>query len=55
MREVRMMFGGYNTGVRYTDLYIRHILETLADLGVLDDTVIIVSAGHGENLGELNV
>jgi arylsulfatase A-like enzyme len=30
-------------------------IDALADAGVLDDTVIMVSADHGENLGELNV
>jgi arylsulfatase A-like enzyme len=30
-------------------------MNTLADLGVLDETAVIVSADHGENLGELNI
>ena len=53
--KVRMMYDGYDTGVRYADDHIGRVLNQLADLGVLDDTAIILSADHGENLGELNV
>lgn len=55
MQEVRRMFDGYDTGVRYADDYIGRIFSTLADLKIFDDTVIIISADHGENLGELNI
>ena len=46
---------GYDTGIRYMDDHIGQVLNALADEGVLDDTVILVSSDHGENLGELNV
>lgn len=55
MHQVRRMFDGYDTGVRYADEHVGHILNVLADQGVLDETIIIVSADHGENLGELNI
>jgi choline-sulfatase len=55
MREVRRMIDGYDTGVRYADDHVGRILDALASQGVLDDTVIVVSADHGETLGELNV
>ncbi|HEV2471501.1 MAG TPA: sulfatase [Chthonomonadales bacterium] len=55
MAEVRRMFDGYDMGVRYADMHIGHILNSLADLGVLEDTAILISADHGEALGELNV
>ncbi|HLH71651.1 MAG TPA: sulfatase [Chloroflexota bacterium] len=55
MAAVRMMFDGYDTGVLYADTHVGRLLNALADQGVLDDTVIMVSADHGENLGELNV
>jgi choline-sulfatase len=41
--------------VRYADEHIGRVLSALADAGVLDDTAIIISADHGENLGELNI
>ena len=52
---VRAMFDGYDTGVRYADEHIGRILNQLADLKVLDDTAIMISADHGETLGELNI
>jgi arylsulfatase A-like enzyme len=55
MEEVRMMFDGYDTGVRYADEHLGKVLEALEIQGVLEDTWIILSADHGENLGELNI
>lgn len=55
MAGVRKMFDGYDTGVRVADDFVGRILNQLADLGVLDDTVIMLSSDHGETLGELNV
>ena len=55
MAAVRAMFDGYDLGVRVADEYVGRILNQLADLGVLDDTAIMVSSDHGETLGELNV
>lgn len=55
MDNVRMMFDGYDCGVRFADDHIGHILNRLADLNLLDETVVILSADHGENLGELNI
>ena len=39
----------------YADQHIGQVLSALADQNVLDETVIIISADHGENLGELNI
>ncbi len=55
MQDVRRMFDGYDTGVRYADDHVGRILDALAGQGVLGDTLIVVSSDHGENLGELNV
>ena len=55
MDHVRQMFDGYDTGVRFVDDHIGQILNALADQGVLDDTVIVISADHGECLGEFNI
>lgn len=55
MDKVRMMFDGYDRGVRYADMSIGRMLDALTSHGVLDETVIILSADHGENLGELNI
>ncbi|MGF1483838.1 MAG: sulfatase [Opitutales bacterium] len=55
MAAVRQMFDGYDTGVRYADAHLGKVLEALEQAGVLEDTWIILSADHGENLGELNI
>lgn len=55
MAAVKRMFDGYDTGTRYADDHVGQILNALADQGVLDETVIVISGDHGENLGELNV
>ena len=55
MQQVRRMFDGYDTGVRYADAVVGRILETLKAQGIYEDTAIIISTDHGENLGELNL
>jgi choline-sulfatase len=53
MAGFRRMIDGYDCGIRYMDGHIGQILGALDDAGVLDDTAIIVTSDHGENLGEL--
>ncbi|WP_428263429.1 sulfatase [Haliangium sp.] len=55
MAKVRMVFDGYDTGVLYADKTVGALLDQLDSLGVAGDTAVIVSADHGENLGELNI
>jgi len=55
LADARRMFDGYDTGVRYADQAIGRVLAALARRGWLEDTWIVVSADHGENLGELNI
>jgi arylsulfatase A-like enzyme len=55
MDDVRRMFDGYDTGVRYADDHVGHLLAELEKAGVLEDTAIIITADHGENLGELGI
>lgn len=46
---------GYDTGIHYADFYVGKLIQDLKDLGIYDETAIIISADHGENQGELNV
>jgi len=55
MAEVKKMFDGYDTAIRYVDEHIGKLLATLSEMKLLDETAILISADHGENLGELNV
>ncbi|NSW55963.1 MAG: sulfatase [Armatimonadetes bacterium] len=54
MRDWRRMIDGYDCGIRYVDGHVGQLLSRLDDLGVLEETAIIVTSDHGENLGELN-
>jgi arylsulfatase A-like enzyme len=42
----------YDANVRVADAAIREILETLRRLNLLDGSLVIVAADHGESLGE---
>jgi arylsulfatase A-like enzyme len=53
MGDVRRMFDGYDTGVRYADHHVGILLNELDRLGVLEETAVILSGDHGETLGEL--
>jgi arylsulfatase A-like enzyme len=46
---------GYDVGIRYMDDYIAKLLGRLEEAGVREETLVVVTADHGENLGELNV
>jgi len=55
MHDLRRLFDGYDCGVRYADQHVGMICDALRRAGVFDDTLIIVSADHGENMGELGI
>jgi arylsulfatase A-like enzyme len=55
MAAVKQWIDGYDIGIRYADAHVGRLLNGLADVGVLEDTVIMISSDHGENQGELNV
>ncbi|MEZ4636833.1 MAG: sulfatase [Caldilineaceae bacterium] len=46
---------GYDTGIHYADHYVGKLIQDLKDLGIYEETAIIISADHGENQGELNI
>ena len=54
LQDFRRMVDGYDCSIRYMDDHIGRLLNMLSDAGVLEDTAIIVTSDHGENLGELN-
>ncbi|WP_416051553.1 sulfatase [Cupriavidus basilensis] len=55
MEAVRAMFDGYDTGILVADEYVGKLMAQLAELGVKDETAIMLSSDHGETLGELSV
>lgn len=46
---------GYDVGIHYMDHYVGKIIDRLREAGVFEETLLIVSADHGEQMGELNV
>ncbi|HDH99442.1 MAG TPA: DUF229 domain-containing protein [Firmicutes bacterium] len=55
MEDLRKLIDGYDCGIRYMDEHIGRILAALEEQGVLEDTAIIISSDHGENMGELGI
>ncbi|MEX0777692.1 MAG: sulfatase [Phycisphaeraceae bacterium] len=53
--SMRRMIDGYDTAICYVDDQIRLVVDKLKAAGVYEDTAIIISADHGENLGELGI
>lgn len=53
--DLRRLFDGYDTAIRYADDQIAMIVDHLKQSGVFDDTLILISADHGENMGELGI
>ena len=55
MKDLHKMIDGYDCGIRYMDSHIALLFEALKSQGVFDDLAIIISADHGENMGELGI
>lgn len=55
LADVKAVFDGYDTGIRYADDHVGRLCTKLADLGVLDETTVVVTSDHGEAFGELGV
>lgn len=55
MEELRRIFDGYDCGIRYTDDCVGQILSLLKEQGIYEDTAVIITSDHGENMGELAI
>lgn len=55
MADMRMMVDGYDTGIKYIDDQIGKLLDKLEEKGILEDTLLIITADHGENMGQLGI
>lgn len=42
----------YDSEVAYTDRYVGEVLQQLAEMGIRKQTLIVLTADHGESLGE---
>ena len=50
--DFRVLIDGYDGAIAYTDHHVGQVIDALAELGVLDDTAIIISGDHGDSFGE---
>lgn len=55
LRDWKQFVDGYDGAIRFMDDQIGQVFQVLADLGVLDEMAIIISADHGEAMGEQGV
>jgi len=55
MDAVKLMFDSYDTSIRYVDDHLGKIFDCLRSLGIEKETAIVLTADHGEDLGEMNV
>jgi arylsulfatase A-like enzyme len=49
---MRERIRNYDTEIAYTDWYIGKLLAVIDELKLRDSTVVVLTAGHGESLGE---
>jgi len=50
--ELRRLIRAYRGEVRYADAQLGHLVERLRMLGLLENTVLVVTSDHGEGLGD---
>ena len=53
LEDVRKNLDRYDCGIYNADLGVGQIIDKLKELGYYEDTAIIVTADHGEDMGEL--
>jgi arylsulfatase A-like enzyme len=50
--EMRYLNGLYDGGIVYTDYHLVDILDKMRELGLFDNSIIVLTSDHGESLGE---
>lgn len=55
MNAYKKWIDGYDCGIFYADKPLGTIFAKLEELGIYEDTLIMISSDHGENQGELSV
>jgi len=55
MDDMKKVIDGYDCGIRYMDEHIGKLMDGFRQLGIMDELIIIITADHGENFGELEI
>ncbi|UCH35221.1 MAG: sulfatase, partial [Armatimonadota bacterium] len=50
--DFALLVDGYDAAIAYADDHVGQVLDLLDELGILDDTAIVVSGDHGDSFGE---
>jgi len=50
--DIEYVIAQYDGEIRYADDNIRNLVNMLEDLGIYDETALIITSDHGESLGE---
>jgi arylsulfatase A-like enzyme len=53
-REVDYYIAEYDAEIRYSDLHIGALLDTIGAMNLLDESLMVFAADHGESLGDHN-
>jgi len=53
--DLNYIIAQYDGEIRYDDDNVKKVFETLEDLNLLEDTMIIITSDHGESLGEHDI
>ncbi len=53
LEKVRDLYDNYDATIRYVDHQVGMLIDRLEQLGLLEETTVILSADHGECLGHL--
>ncbi len=52
---LRKIIDGYDTGIYYADRLLGQVFDLLREQGLWEETAVIVTSDHGENMGELGI
>ena len=55
MEQMKAFMDNYDLGIKYTDDQIGVVCDLLKEQGIYDDVCFIITADHGENMGELGL
>jgi arylsulfatase A-like enzyme len=50
--DFRLLIDAYDAAIAYADRHVGQVLDLLDELGVLEDTAVVVSGDHGDSFGE---
>ncbi len=55
LTEAKRLMDGYDTGILYADYMLGQVFQKLKEMGIYEDTAILITSDHGENFGELGI